>query len=171
MRTMGSGALPRSVAGRLYTWLMFTFVGPFVGAVGVLLFLIAVAASSPSADLFTLLPWAFLIIAMGYIFGLGPATVSGLIYALLPDALQRLALAPLYGAIAVWLFYEAAGVSGLGVGSMSNQPMMLAAGALAALACAWIARKSGWTPDHARTRRLPPFGDAKKVADKTGEGL
>ena len=168
---MGSGALPRPVADRLYVWLTFTFVGPFVGAVAVLLLLLAIAVNSPSSDFSALLPSVFLVVAMGYIFGVGPATFAGLIYALLPDVLQRLALAPLYGAVAVWLFYEAAGVSGLGVGWMSNQPMMLAAGALAALACAWIARKSGWAPDHAGTRRLPRFSDAKKMADEAGEEL
>lgn len=141
---------------------MFTFVGPFIGAVAMLLFLLVIAFSSPSSDLYALFPWAFVVIAMGYVFGLGPATVSGLIYALLPDALQRLVLAPLYGAIAVWLFYEIAGVSGHGAGWMSNQPMMLAAGAIAALACAWIARRSGWTPDHARTRHSRPSGKPRR---------
>lgn len=167
---MGSAILRPSIADRLRTGLMFTFVGPFIGAVGVLLFVVASALGSPGMDFSELFSWSFLVIALGYVFGLGPATVSGLIYALLPGALQRLVLAPLYGAVAVWLFYELAGVAGAGAAWMSNQPMMLAAGAIAALACAWIARKSGWTPVHARTRRSP-FRDAKRTADETGEGL
>lgn len=149
---MSSKVLPQAIADRLSIALTFAFVGPFIGSVAMFIAIViaALASLNTGADYSSALPFIAAIFFMGYIFGFGPALIAGLVYALLPGALQRLMLAPFPGAGAVWIFFEILGAtanSGLSA-NMSTEPMMLGAGAIASFACAWIARRSGWTPDH-----------------------
>lgn len=147
---MSETPLPPSITGRLSTALTFAFVGPFFGSAAIFLLFLVIALFSLNANLSALFGFLFGVFGLGYIYGFGPALVAGIIYALLPGALQRLVLAPFYGAFAVWLFYAIATLLTDMSGIYGIEILMFGAGAVAALACAWIVRKSGWAPDHRR---------------------
>lgn len=148
---MSSKTLPKSISDRLCIALSFAFVGPFIGSVAVFAFILLMALLNPTGDFSGFMSITMLVFFMGYIFGIGPALVAGLIYALLPGGSQRLIFAPILGAASVSAFYMvlSATLANPGISpKLSMEPMMLAAGAISAFICAWIARRSGWTPDH-----------------------
>lgn len=129
--------MPEAITKRISVAMMFGLLGPAIGALlFVILFTVALAIGGGEAG--TLIGVSAFALAIGYIIGLGPAFTAGIFYALTPPSWPRLTLAPLYGAAAVWLFYFV-----LQAQEFSGNIIMLAAGAVAALACAAIVRKLG----------------------------
>lgn len=130
---------------RLQTILTFVVLGPCIGALIVFAGLaigVAIAGGTASANL--VIGSAALFLALGYALGLAPAAITGVAYAFAPPRLQRLWVAPLLGAAGVWLANVISSVASQGALVTGGEPMHLAAGAIAALACAWIVRARGW---------------------------
>ncbi|MEZ5957170.1 MAG: hypothetical protein R3C27_08185 [Hyphomonadaceae bacterium] len=135
-------------ADRFVTLLLFTFVGPFMGTLAVLILALSSGGGSSSLA-WEGVPSAILILVMmGYVFGIGPALVTGIVYALIPHALQRIVFAPLYGVVATWAFFEIAGLVSPGFSALGQSGAMWLIGGVAALGCAAMARLMGWTPKH-----------------------
>lgn len=137
-----------STGNRFVTALLFTFVGPLIGSLSLLAYAFAQGAAANSFEWSSVPSGIIFFVTLGYIFGIGPAFVAGLIYASVPSALQRLVLAPLYGLVATWLAFAIIGLDNRAFAMFGQSAEMWITGGVAAFGCALIARLLGWTPKH-----------------------
>lgn len=138
-----------AAAHRLYTVLTFVGLGPALGGLGVLAFFLCLMLTDPSASAVQAASLTFgaslMFLVFGYWFGAAPALLTGLLYAFAPPRFQRVLLSPLFGLVSVWLVDKVADVATGGSLGGGDLTMMLIAGALSSIVCAYCARAWGFT--------------------------
>ncbi|MGH6949508.1 MAG: hypothetical protein ACREH4_01435 [Vitreimonas sp.] len=142
-----SAQLERPRAKRIYIAPLFAVLGPAVGTFAMLAVLIGEALVGGDGDgLTTLLRAMPTALLLGYVYGSGPAALTGVAYALAPRGLQRIALSPLLGAIIVAVFFvvfdrQFSVYLDLDI---TLYGLLILSGVAAAFVCAAIARALKW---------------------------
>lgn len=132
---------------RLPIVLLFAGFGPAVGALAVCAFFLALMLTDPSTASSAIpltLGAVLMVVVFGYWIGFVPALVTGLLFAFAPASLQRVILSPIYGLIAIWIATRVGNLVTGGAMGGGSEPFMLAAGAIAALVCALVAKRARW---------------------------